>query len=35
MGNTRAALGDARKLAEALPDDPRVKAMLDELSQTR
>jgi tetratricopeptide (TPR) repeat protein len=34
-GDTRAALGDARKLAEALPDDPRVKAMVDELSRAR
>jgi Flp pilus assembly protein TadD len=34
-GDTRAALGDARKLVEALPDDPRVKAMVDELSRAR
>ena len=35
MGETRAALASARKLAEILPDDPRVKAMVDELSRGR
>ena len=34
-GETRAELADVRKLAEALPDDPRVKAMVDELSRGR
>jgi len=35
MGETRAALAYARKLAEVLPDDPRVKAMVTELSRGR
>jgi hypothetical protein len=35
MGEARAALAQARKLAEVLPDDPRVKAMVDELSRGR
>ena len=34
-GDTVAALGHARKLAEALPDDPQVKAMIAELSRGR
>jgi Flp pilus assembly protein TadD len=34
-GETRAALDSARKLAEALPDDPRVKTLVDELSRGR
>jgi Flp pilus assembly protein TadD len=34
-GNTKAALTHARKLSEALPDDPRVKAMVAELSSAR
>lgn len=34
-GVTVAALGHARKLAEALPDDPQVKAMVAELSRRR
>jgi len=34
-GKTRPALADARKLAEILPDDPRVKAVVDELSRGR
>ncbi len=34
-GDARAALGHARKLAEALPDDPRVKALVAELSRGR
>jgi Flp pilus assembly protein TadD len=35
MGEPRAALAYARKLAKVLPDDPRVKAMVDELSRGR
>lgn len=34
-GDPRAALGHARKLAEALPDDPQVKALVAELAQGR
>jgi tetratricopeptide (TPR) repeat protein len=34
-GDAVAALGHARKLAEALPDDPQVKAMVTELSRGR
>ncbi len=34
-GDTRAALGHARKLAEALPDDPQVKALVAELARGR
>ena len=34
-GNTRAALGHARKLAEVLPDDQQLKAMIAELSRER
>jgi predicted CXXCH cytochrome family protein len=33
-GDTKAALAHARKLAEALPDDPRVKALVTELSRS-
>lgn len=35
VGDTRAALGHARKLAEALPDDPQVKALVAELARGR
>ena len=34
-GDRKAALVYARKLAEALPDDPRVNAMVKELSSAR
>lgn len=34
-GDTRAALGHARKLAEALPDDPQLKALVAELARGR
>jgi predicted CXXCH cytochrome family protein len=34
-GDPRAALGHARKLAEALPDDPQLKALVAELSRSR
>ena len=32
-GDTKAALTHARKLAEALPDDPQVKALVSELAR--
>ena len=35
MGDSVAALGHARKLAAALPDDPQVKALVAELSRGR
>lgn len=34
-GDARAALGHARKLAEALPDDPQVKALVAEFARGR
>ena len=34
-GDTAAALTHARKLAQALPDDPQVKALVAELSRGR